>query len=46
MVPLGAKAKVNLQHNDLAQIPHGSYKVRITDISGAYWDHHIVKSKS
>lgn len=41
IVPLGAKAKLNLQHDDLHDLPKGKYKVKVTDISGAFWSHTI-----
>src|SRR5690606_28866299 len=41
IVPLGAKAKLNLQNNSLASLPIGTYTLKITDISGAYWEHQI-----
>ena len=41
IVPLGAKAKLNLQHAALANLPEGTYTLKITDISGAFWEHKI-----
>lgn len=43
IVPLGAKAKLSLKNQALTQIPQGTYTVKITDISGAYWEHTIQK---
>lgn len=41
IVPLGAKATINLQHNTLINLSKGAYKMKITDISGAFWVHKI-----
>lgn len=41
IVPLGAKAKLNLQNEALADLPKGRYTLKITDISGAFWEHNI-----
>lgn len=43
IVPLGAKAKLNLHDNNLSDLPTGVYILKITDISGAYWEHSIEK---
>lgn len=43
VVPLGAKAKLNLDNDDLSMLPAGAYTLKITDISGAYWEHKIEK---
>ncbi|MDN3667513.1 TQO small subunit DoxD [Algibacter miyuki] len=43
VVPLGAKAKLNLEHDVLSNLPNGIYTLKITDISGAYWVHQIEK---
>lgn len=43
VVPLGAKAKLNLQNDTLSILPKGNYTVRMTDISGAFWEHKIEK---
>ena len=45
IIPLGAKAKLNLQHNSLKGLSEGKYTLKITDISGAHWEHSIVKQK-
>ncbi|RSK39859.1 TQO small subunit DoxD [Mangrovimonas spongiae] len=41
IIPLGAKANLTLKHPDLTQLTKGIYTLKITDISGAYWLHHI-----
>lgn len=43
IVPLGAKAKLNLENENLSSLPKGIYTLKITDISGAYWEHQIEK---
>ncbi|MDO7174213.1 TQO small subunit DoxD [Mariniflexile sp. AS56] len=43
IVPLGAKAKINLPNPNLEGLPNGRYTLKITDISGAYWEHEIKK---
>ncbi len=43
IVPLGAKAKLSLKGELLSNLPDGKYTLRISDISGAYWSHHILK---
>lgn len=43
IIPLGAKAKINLENEDLSSLPKGKYTIKITDISGAYWEHNIDK---
>lgn len=43
IVPLGAKARLNLENKALSSLPKGKYTLRITDISGAYWEHQIDK---
>ncbi|MDN3494062.1 TQO small subunit DoxD [Winogradskyella bathintestinalis] len=43
IVPLGAKAKLNLNNEVLATLPNGTYTLKITDISGAFWEYKIVK---
>ncbi|WP_040278888.1 TQO small subunit DoxD [Psychroserpens damuponensis] len=43
IVPLGAKAKLNLDNEVLSTLPKGVYTLKITDISGAYWEHKIEK---
>ena len=41
VVPLGAKAKLNLKNESLSNLPNGMYTLKMTDISGAYWEHKI-----
>lgn len=41
IVPLGAKAKFSLNNNSLSNIASGTYTLKITDISGAYWTYFI-----
>jgi len=43
IVPLGAKAKLSLANEALSSLPEGAYTLKITDISGAYWEHKIEK---
>ncbi len=43
IVPLGAKAKMNLKNEILANLPHGTYTIKMTDISGAYWEHEVTR---
>ena len=43
VVPLGAKAKLHLESDNLTHLNKGSYTLRLTDISGAFWEHDIVK---
>lgn len=43
IVPLGAKAQLNLENDTLEKLPNGTYTIKITDISGAFWEHKIVK---
>lgn len=43
VVPLGAKAKLNLKNQTLTNLPKGTYTLKITDISGAFWKHKIEK---
>jgi len=43
IVPLGAKAKLNLDNEALPSLSKGTYTLKITDISGAYWEHKIEK---
>ncbi len=38
VVPLGAKAKIQIENNLLNQLEKGSYTLKMTDISGAYWE--------
>ena len=43
IVPLGAKAKLNLDNEILLDLLKGTYTLKITDISGAVWEHMIEK---
>ncbi|MBA4745677.1 MAG: quinol oxidase [Muricauda sp.] len=43
IVPLGAKAKLNLDNESLLNLESGKYTLKITDISGANWTHPIKK---
>lgn len=43
IIPLGAKAKINLNNNDIKTLPSGNYVIKITDISGAFWEHQFIK---
>jgi thiosulfate dehydrogenase [quinone] large subunit len=43
LIPLGAKAKLNLKDEKLANLAKGIYRLKITDISGADWEAEIVK---
>jgi thiosulfate dehydrogenase [quinone] large subunit len=43
IVPLGAKAMLNLDNEALSSLSKGTYTLKITDISGAYWEHKIEK---
>lgn len=44
IVPLGAKANINLSSDELGDLETGTYTIRMTDISGAFWDHVLVKA--
>ncbi|MGE5942938.1 MAG: TQO small subunit DoxD [Flavobacteriales bacterium] len=41
MVPLGAKARLYLQSEALSNLSNGTYTLKMTDISGVYWEHEI-----
>lgn len=43
IIPLGAKANINFKGEVLMNLPKGEYTLKITDISGANWDHSITK---
>lgn len=44
IVPLGAKARLTLQNDTLLNLQKDEvYTLKITDISGAYWEHKIKK---
>lgn len=41
IVPLGAKARMKLKDSKLEGLKNGIYVIRITDISGVYWEHKV-----
>lgn len=43
VVPLGAKAKISFNKNQFSELPPGKYTLKLTDISGAFWEHQIEK---
>lgn len=43
IIPLGAKAKMNLYDSIIGSLPAGAYQLVITDISGASWEHTMIK---
>ncbi|WP_460540930.1 TQO small subunit DoxD [Echinicola sediminis] len=43
ILPLGAKARLSLDSPQVESFTEGSYTVKITDISGAYWEHELIK---
>lgn len=43
VVPLGAKAKMTFSDQTFSQVSNGTYTLKITDISGAFWTHQITK---
>ncbi len=43
IVPLGAKAKINFKDKIISNLPKGTYTLKITDISGAYWESEVLK---
>ncbi len=43
VVPLGAKAKLTLKASTLSDISKGTYTIKVTDISGVFWEYEIVK---
>lgn len=43
IIPLGAKAKIMLNNPEMKNLPTGNYIIKITDISGAFWEHQFVK---
>lgn len=43
IVPLGAKAKMTFKNPNFSNLSNGTYTVKITDISGAFWTHQITK---
>ncbi|AZJ31191.1 TQO small subunit DoxD [Tenacibaculum mesophilum] len=43
VVPLGAKAKMIFKNQVFSNLSNGTYTLKITDISGAFWTHQITK---
>lgn len=43
IVPLGAKAKMIFNTSKIKNLPNGDYTLKMTDISGASWEHQITK---
>ena len=43
VVPLGAKAKMIFKNQVFSNLSKGTYTLKITDISGAFWPHTITK---
>lgn len=43
VTPLGAKAKITFSNYAFSQISNGIHTLKITDISGAFWTHQIIK---
>ncbi|GGF45617.1 quinol oxidase [Echinicola rosea] len=43
VVPLGAKATINLMAPELKNLADGTYTLKITDISGASWEYQVKK---
>ena len=43
LIPLRAKARLHLKSDVLANLTKGAYTLRMTDISGAFWEHKIEK---
>lgn len=43
VVPLGAKARLNLKNEILTNLPAGKYTVKMIDISGASWEHEVIR---
>lgn len=41
IIPLGAKAILNIRNPELSNLPKGDYKLTLTDISGIEWTHKI-----
>lgn len=41
IVPLGAKARITLPLEVKTELTKGEYTLKITDISGAYWEHSL-----
>ena len=43
LIPLGAKARIHLESDALSSLPGGTYTLKMTDISGAFWEYEIEK---
>ena len=43
IIPLGAKAKLNLENKIFEYLSTGTYTIKLTDISGVFWEHQIEK---
>ncbi|WP_179353977.1 TQO small subunit DoxD [Winogradskyella vidalii] len=43
VAPLGAKANLKLKNSKIKNLPPGTYTLKMTDISGASWEHQITK---
>lgn len=43
VIPLGGKANLIFKNDALTKLPIGNYTLKISDISGLYWEHNIVK---
>ncbi|REH52521.1 thiosulfate dehydrogenase [quinone] large subunit [Tenacibaculum gallaicum] len=43
VIPLGAKAKMIFKNQAFSNLSNGTYTLKITDISGAFWTHQITK---
>ncbi len=43
VIPLGAKAKIKLDNPKLNNLKKGTYTLKITDISGAFWEQEVTK---
>ena len=41
VIPLGAKARLNLKNQVLGNLPTGIYTIKITDISGVFWEYKL-----
>jgi thiosulfate dehydrogenase [quinone] large subunit len=44
IVPLGAKARLSFQNKTIASLPKGKYVIKITDISGVFWNYSLIKN--
>ncbi|MCP4054608.1 MAG: quinol oxidase [Mesoflavibacter sp.] len=41
ILPLGAKAKLTFKDDIFTKLPKGNYTIKLTDISGAFWEYSI-----